>query len=115
VDTTTECNEQKLSYDEKQELRAEEIQALAKAIEILSSDEVQQNAEKYLGLAQLRKSATSLLQVDGSENEGTVNAGIRRRLREFIASEGKRLHSQQWVSWRRGLQLQRTLSPRSRR
>jgi len=56
---------------------------------------VQQNAEKYLGLAQLSKSATSLLQVDGSGNEGTVNAGIRRRLTEFIASEGKRLHSQQ--------------------
>merc|ERR1719156_79639 len=53
--TETECAEKKLSFAEKQKLRTEELEAIAKAIEILSSDDVSGNAEKYLSLAQSRK------------------------------------------------------------
>merc|ERR1719316_2002644 len=35
-DMTTECSEKSMSFDEKQKLRAEEIEALAQATEILS-------------------------------------------------------------------------------
>merc|ERR1719215_2495883 len=71
--TETECAEKKLSFAEKQKLRTEELEAIAKAIEILSSDEVSGNAEKYLALTQSRKS-TSLVQGGGR------NQGIRHQI-----------------------------------
>merc|ERR1712129_174826 len=85
--TETECAEKKLSFAEKQKLRTEELEAIAKAIEILSSDDVSGNAEKYLDLAQSRKS-TSLVQ------GGSRNQGIRHQIHEFLAAEGRRKHSQ---------------------
>eukprot|EP00747_Dinoflagellata_sp_TGD_P152639 gnl/TRDRNA2_/TRDRNA2_177327_c3_seq12.p1 gnl/TRDRNA2_/TRDRNA2_177327_c3~~gnl/TRDRNA2_/TRDRNA2_177327_c3_seq12.p1 ORF type:complete len:709 (-),score=278.12 gnl/TRDRNA2_/TRDRNA2_177327_c3_seq12:102-2228(-) len=88
----TECKEKTLSFDEKNQLRAEEIEALNKAIEILSADDVSGNAAKHLALLQ----ATSFAQMRGT-NSGTdyLSAeGIHRRLREFLAKEGKRLKSQ---------------------
>merc|ERR1719219_400528 len=86
--TKTECSEKKLSFAEKQKLRTEELEAIAKAIEILSSDDVSGNAEKYLDLVQSRKS-TSLVQ------GGSRNQGIRRQIHDFLASEGQRLKSHQ--------------------
>jgi len=87
---TTECTEKRLSFQEKQQLRAEEIEAIAKAIEILSSSEVSGNAEKYLALPQ-RKGA-SLAQA------GSLRAsGVHRRVREFLEHEGERLKSQRLV------------------
>merc|ERR1719166_880060 len=56
--TETECAEKKLSFAEKQKLRTEEIEAIAKAIEILSSDDVSGNSEKYLSLVQSQKSTS---------------------------------------------------------
>jgi septal ring factor EnvC (AmiA/AmiB activator) len=84
--TETECAEKKLSFAEKQKLRTEELEAIAKAIEILSSDDVSGNADKYLDLAQSRKS-TSLVQ------GGSRNQGIRHQIHDFLASEGRRKHS----------------------
>merc|ERR1719473_2345655 len=43
-DMDTECKEKMMSFDEKNQLRAEEIEAIAKAIEILSSDDVSSSA-----------------------------------------------------------------------
>jgi len=84
--TETECSEKKLSFAEKQKLRKEELEAIAKAIEILSSDDVSGNAEKYLSLAQSQKS-TSFVQ------GGSRNQGIRRQIHDFLAAEGARKHS----------------------
>merc|ERR1719487_112650 len=56
TDTKTECSEKKLSFEEKQKLRAEEIVALGKATEILSSGDVAGNAGKHLDLAQTASS-----------------------------------------------------------
>merc|ERR1719166_114532 len=84
--TETECAEKKLSFAEKQKLRTEELEAIAKAIEILSSDDVSGNSEKYLSLVQSRKS-TSLVQ------GGSRNQGIRHQIHEFLAAEGRRKHS----------------------
>lgn len=71
---------------------------MAKAIEILKSPEVLGNAERYLDLAQARRSGASLLQLGGSRAEGSAaserSQGIHRRLRQFLAAEGARLHSQ---------------------
>jgi len=84
--TETECAEKKLSFAEKQKLRTEELEAIAKAIEILSSDEVSGNAEKYLALTQSQKSR-SLVQA------GSRNQGIRHQIHDFLAAEGRRKHS----------------------
>lgn len=51
-----------MSFQEKQQLRTEEIEAIAKAVEILSSPDVMGNAEKHLALSQVR-SPRALLQV----------------------------------------------------
>merc|ERR1719223_887851 len=84
--TETECEEKNLSFAEKQKLRKEELAAIAKAIEILSSDDVSGNAEKYLSLAQAQHSR-SFVQV------GSRNQGIRHQIHEFLAAEGNRQHS----------------------
>jgi len=91
-DMTAQCAEKKMSFAEKQQLRTEEIQAIAKAIEILSSPEVAGSADKYLSLAQGRK-ATSLVQNlrTGSAQESDMSP--RRRVKAFLEAEGDRLHS----------------------
>merc|ERR1719384_1810213 len=72
-ETKTECREKSLSFEEKQKLRAEEIEALQKATEILSSPEVSGNAEKYLAMPQ-KPAATVLLQAAGGATE--QNLGV---------------------------------------
>jgi len=94
--TKNDCSEHKVSYEEKQRLRAEEIEAINKAVEILSSPEVAGAAERHLTLAQLSPSATAraLVQIAGGQGNADGSAGINRRVREFLAAEGQRLHSQ---------------------
>jgi len=89
-DMTIECEEKKMSFAEKQQLRTEEIEAIGKAMEILKSGDVSGNAEKYMNLAQT-KTATALVQMRGS----AVNEmdSPRRRVRDFLLSESDRLHS----------------------
>jgi hypothetical protein len=79
-----ECEQKKLSFDEKQKLRADEIEAIGKASEILAGDDVSGNAAEHLGLVQ---TGSSFAQLRSSSE------GINRQVREFIASEGQRLHS----------------------
>lgn len=86
---STQCAEKKLSFDEKQQLRAEEIEAIAKAVEILSSPDAAGNAEKHLSFAQVRVSATSLVQ----NTEEDQAAGIKHRVADFLEAEAKRQHS----------------------
>jgi len=90
--TTTECGEKDMSFREKQKLRVEEIEAIGKAIEILSSPEVLGGAEKYLSTAQVKVGTTALVQMGDHQASGAE--GIHRRIRQFLASEAGRLHSQ---------------------
>jgi hypothetical protein len=85
-----QCEEKKLSYDEKQQLRTEEIEAIGQAIKILQSPDVTGNAEKHLDLAQTSQ-ATALSQLRGQESASSV----RHHVRDFIESESKRLHSRE--------------------
>merc|ERR1719388_595510 len=55
ADMDTECKEKMMSFDEKNQLRAEEIEAIAKAVEILSD-------ESALSMVQTGAKATSLVQ-----------------------------------------------------
>jgi len=98
ADVTTECNEKTLSFDEKQKLRAEELAALDKAMEILRSPEALASAEKHLSLMETR-SATSLVQLESESNlrngqsQGTQSSNIRRQVRDLLEAAGSRLRS----------------------
>eukprot|EP00445_Apocalathium_hangoei_P001388 CAMPEP_0203847336 /NCGR_PEP_ID=MMETSP0359-20131031/4954_1 /ASSEMBLY_ACC=CAM_ASM_000338 /TAXON_ID=268821 /ORGANISM="Scrippsiella Hangoei, Strain SHTV-5" /LENGTH=721 /DNA_ID=CAMNT_0050762783 /DNA_START=78 /DNA_END=2243 /DNA_ORIENTATION=- len=87
---SSECEEKNMSYQEKQQLRKEEIEAIGKAMEIMQSPEVMGSTEKHLSLAQVGASR-SLVQLRGGESLGTQ--GVHRRIREFLEHEGQRLHS----------------------
>merc|ERR1719478_1499156 len=82
-----------MSFEEKNKLRAEEIEALAQATEILTSDDMGflATGSKYLDLLAGAK-ATALLQVRDSSSQEGVHA-TARKVREFIRKEGSRLHS----------------------
>jgi len=97
-EVTAECYEKKLSFAEKQKLRSEEMDAIAKAIEILSSPDVMGNAEKHLSLAQAPhagagKAAKMLLQISDRDSAEERSQGIRRKIRDFLEGEGSRLKS----------------------
>jgi len=91
-ETQTECKQKSLSYEEKQKLRAEEIEALQKATEILRSPDVSGNAEKHLAMAQRLSVPTVLLQAAGGTTD--QNQGVHRHIRDFLVAEGQRLQSQ---------------------
>jgi len=84
-----ECKQKTLSFEEKQQLRADEIAAIAKAIEILSDGRVDAG-HQHIGLAQ---TASSFVQTDRADKFLGQSEGIHRRLREFLAAEAQRLHS----------------------
>lgn len=85
----TECSEKKVSYEEKQNTRAEEIQALGKAIEVMSSPDVQGSADSFAQVS--RRRGQVLLQL--ADSSSAIRKGIRHRVRDFIAKEGRRLRS----------------------
>merc|ERR1719215_1929790 len=75
ADLTAVCEQKASDFETRQQLRSEEIEAIAKAIEILSSQSVTGHAEKYLptlvqrtaSLAQLRSSAASAPQQQAAD------------------------------------------------
>merc|ERR1719486_531787 len=91
-DMIQECFEKSLSYQEKQKLRKEELEAIQKAIEILSGDDVSGASAKHLELAQSGKATSfaALRSVTSSQAKG-----VRGRVTEFLATEGLRLKSKQ--------------------
>merc|ERR1719265_2931322 len=91
-DAETECSEKSMSFEEKQQLRTEEIEAIQQAVKILSS-EAAQGGEKHLSMAQSKVTATALAQMRGTNENSQESEGIRRRIREFLESEGSRLHN----------------------
>jgi len=86
-DMVVECREKKDSFAEKQQLRAEEIVAIGQATKILESGDVSGNADKHLDLVQTQGTAFPQLRSAGQSE------GIHKRVLDFVASEGNRLHS----------------------
>merc|ERR1719382_1869389 len=61
-DTTAVCEQKATDFESRQQLRAEELEAITKAIEIISSGAVSGNAEKYLpSLLQTKARGSSLV------------------------------------------------------
>jgi len=90
---TSECFEKDLSFQEKQKLRTEEIEAIGKAVEIMSSPEVAGAADRHLSLAQLPAGGGVALAQSFRRSTAEAGRGIRRRVREFLRQEGGRLKS----------------------
>merc|ERR1719159_779047 len=81
-DLEAECSQKGESFKEKQQLRAEEIEAIGKAIEILQSGAVSGAAEKHLDLIQ---KGSSLLQV-ASKGANALD-GFRHHVQDFLTHE----------------------------
>lgn len=82
TDLTTECHEKGLSYEEKQKLSQDELEALGEAIKILSS-----GAADYMQTS----SSTSLLQISSKVVSEQKQASD---VLKFLTEQGKKIHSE---------------------
>merc|ERR1719183_2796723 len=88
ADTKAECAQKASDFEDRQELRAGEIEALEKAIEIMSSDDVSGAAEKHLpSLIQVK--ATTLVQL-----RATSQTPEQIKASQFLRDQADRFHSQ---------------------
>merc|ERR1711935_1267438 len=60
ADLTATCEQKASDFESRQQLRAEELEAITKAIEIISSNAVSGNADKYLPTLVQKRSLVSL-------------------------------------------------------
>jgi len=86
-DLKATCSQKASDFESRQQLRTEELEAIAKAIEILSSSAVSGNADKYLPTL-IQKRGASLGQFRSGEQ--TV---IQRRVAEFLKEQGRQWNS----------------------
>jgi len=70
-DLTATCAQKSSDFESRQQLRAEEIEAIEKAIEIISSGAVAGSAEKHLPQL-LQKSAFAQLRAESNNNEAAL-------------------------------------------
>jgi len=88
ADLTATCEQKASDFESRQQLRAEEIEAIEKAIEIVSSGSVSGNADKHLpGLVQ-----TSFAQLRSQSTTATQNR-VANYLRKQADSLGSRVLS----------------------
>merc|ERR1719237_17059 len=84
---TSTCQQKATDFESRQQLRAEEIEAIEKAIEIISSAAVAGNAQKHLPtLVQTKGSSLAQLQVDAQSES-------RARAVMYLQSQAKQLNS----------------------
>mmetsp|Transcript_32685 Transcript_32685/g.74702 ORF Transcript_32685/g.74702 Transcript_32685/m.74702 type:complete len:668 (-) Transcript_32685:51-2054(-) len=89
ADLTATCKRKAGDFESRQELRTEELDAIAKAIEILSSEEVSGHADKYLpSLIAQKRVASALAQVRGS-----FYGSQQSRAANFLQDRGAKLNS----------------------
>lgn len=94
AETTATCNLKKSDFENRQELRADELVALERAIEVLSSEAVAGNAAKHL--PKLAQTGTSLLGLRRSlqlEPQGDAEDTRSLRVADFLRNASERLHS----------------------
>jgi hypothetical protein len=92
-DVTATCDKKKEDFEHRQKLREEEIEAVSKAIDILSSDAVKGNAEKHLPTMLQAKAAkgTALIQVRSIKSHNNPNLYIAAFLNDQASRLGSRL------------------------
>merc|ERR1719161_2657671 len=88
AELTATCSQKATDFESRQQLRAEELVAIEKAIEIISSEVVAGNAETYLPtLVQKGKKATSLAQLRSTHD------GAQRKVAEYLQRQARQLNS----------------------
>merc|ERR1719327_1124683 len=87
-----QCSQKSEDFAARQELRAEEIEAIGKAIEILGSPEVSGNADKYLpGFVQKKVSAFPQLRAGSSSSSGM--RPVQKNVAAFLQGRAAALNS----------------------
>jgi hypothetical protein len=90
ADTLAECSAASKEYEKNQVVRAEEVQAIEKATEILESEAVTGNADTYLPtLVQVR--ASSLAQLRG--DAGMASEEARKRASALLRERAANMHN----------------------
>merc|ERR1712066_22931 len=86
ADLTATCEQKASDFESRQQLRAEEIVAIEKAIEIISSNAVAGNAEKHLPTLIQTQNSFSQLRAD-------LNAQSQARVAQYLRSRANQLNS----------------------
>merc|ERR1719217_1516942 len=90
-DLVTECDSKTKAYENRQMLRKEELVAVNKAIEIMSSDDVTGSGEKYLPQFVQMKSKTKPHSM--SLLRASSDSPIRKKLVSFLSAQAKSMKS----------------------
>merc|ERR1719478_339404 len=84
-ETTALCTQKAADFESRQKLRADELEAIAKAIEIIGSGAVAGSGEKHLpALLQIKK-APALAQLRSSNGQ----APIQKQISDFLAERAR--------------------------
>lgn len=86
-DLTATCEQTASDFESRQQLRAEEIEAIQKAIEIMSSGAVSGNDEKHLPTL-LQAKSTSLAQLRADSRSPT-----QTRVAQYLQEQARHLNS----------------------
>merc|ERR1719168_455700 len=76
-DLTATCEQKATDFESRQQLRTEELEAIAKAIEIISSGAVSGNADKYLPTLRQKRSLVSLRADAQSQSQNHAAAYLK--------------------------------------
>jgi len=87
ADTTATCEQKAADFESRQQLRAEELEAIAKAIEIISSGAVAGNAEKHLPALVQKSKALAMLRSE------TSNQIVQAKVAQFLQDRASQLNS----------------------
>jgi len=86
-DLVATCEQKAADFESRQNLRQEEIEAITKAIEIISSGSVAGNSEKHLPqLVQTAKTSLSQLRADGT-------SPTQKRVAEYLREKSQQINS----------------------
>jgi len=77
ADLTSTCEQKATDFESRQQLRTEELEAIAKAIEIISSSAVSGNADKYLPTLVQKQSLVSLRADAQSQSQNHAAAYLK--------------------------------------
>jgi len=92
-DLTATCEQKSADFESRQQLRGEEIEAINKAIEIISSNSVQGNAETYLPKFVQTKAAVPALAMLRAETHSQAQEQVAQFLRARAEKLGSRVLS----------------------
>jgi hypothetical protein len=93
-DVEAECMEKKMSFDEKQQLRSDEIEAIEEATKIMASPEVSSSFIQIAAVIERRTAASALAQLRSeSHNKKRHREKQRHDVHKFIERESRRLNS----------------------